>query len=86
MPYDISIIGLGRVGLPLALCFADRGLQVLGVDKNPELLASVRGGRMPFEERGTQELLDRVTTAGRLHFADRASDAAQAENIVITLG
>ncbi|HWF33913.1 MAG TPA: nucleotide sugar dehydrogenase [Solirubrobacteraceae bacterium] len=86
MPYDISVIGLGRVGLPLALCFAGRGLQVLGVDKDPELLASVRGGRMPFEERGTQELLDAVTTAGRLHFADRASDAARAENIVITLG
>jgi UDP-N-acetyl-D-mannosaminuronic acid dehydrogenase len=86
VPYDISIIGLGRVGLPLALCFADRGLSVLGVDKDHELLASVRGGHMPFEERGTQELLDRVTTAGRLHFADRACDAAKAENIVITLG
>jgi UDP-N-acetyl-D-mannosaminuronic acid dehydrogenase len=86
VPYDISIIGLGRVGLPLALCFADRGLQVLGVDKDPELLASVRAGRMPFDEHGTQELLDRVMAAGRLHFADRAADAASAENIVITLG
>ena len=46
LPYDISIIGLGRVGLPLALCFADRGLRVLGVDKDPELLSSVRAGRM----------------------------------------
>jgi UDP-N-acetyl-D-mannosaminuronic acid dehydrogenase len=86
VPYDISIIGLGRVGLPLALCFADRGLQVLGVDKDPELLASVRAGRMPFAEHGTQELLDRVMADGRLHFADRAADAARAENIVITLG
>jgi UDP-N-acetyl-D-mannosaminuronic acid dehydrogenase len=86
MQYDISVIGLGRVGLPLALCFADRGLQVLGVDKDPELLAAVRGGRMPFAEHGTQELLDRVTAAGHLHFADRAADAAQATNIVITLG
>jgi UDP-N-acetyl-D-mannosaminuronic acid dehydrogenase len=84
--YDISIIGLGRVGLPLALCFADRGLQVLGVDKDPELLAAVRGGRMPFEESGTQELLDRVTASGRLDFADHAADAARARNIVITLG
>jgi UDP-N-acetyl-D-mannosaminuronic acid dehydrogenase len=86
VPYDISIIGLGRVGLPLALCFADRGLQVLGVDKDPERIATVRGGRMPFEEHGTQELLDRVMAAGRLHFADRAADAARARNIVITLG
>jgi UDP-N-acetyl-D-mannosaminuronic acid dehydrogenase len=84
--YDISIIGLGRVGLPLALCFADRGLRVLGIDKDPELLSSVRAGRMPFAESGTQELLDRVTAAGRLNFADRAVDAAAARNIVITLG
>jgi UDP-N-acetyl-D-mannosaminuronic acid dehydrogenase len=86
LPYDISIIGLGRVGLPLALCFADRGLRVLGVDKDPELLSSVRAGRMPFAERGTQELLDRVGAAGSLHFADQAADAAKARNIVITLG
>ena len=86
MPYDIAIIGLGRVGLPLALCFADRGLTVLGVDKDPEVLAAVRDGRMPFEEHGTQELLDRVTASGGLHFAERAADAARAQNIVITLG
>jgi len=86
VPYDISIIGLGRVGLPLALCFADRGLQVLGVDKNPDLLDSIRAGRMPFAESGTQELLDRVTAAGSLDLATRAADAAKAPNIVITLG
>jgi UDP-N-acetyl-D-mannosaminuronic acid dehydrogenase len=74
------------VGLPLALCFADRGLRVLGVDKDPELLSSVRAGRMPFAEHGTQELLDRVTASGGLQFADRAADAARARNIVITLG
>src|ERR687887_517899 len=32
MTYDVSVIGLGRVGLPLALCFADAGLSVLAVD------------------------------------------------------
>ncbi len=60
----ISVIGLGRVGLPLALSFADRGLRVLGVDHDPSLLASIRAGRMPFEEAGTQALLDRVQAAG----------------------
>src|SRR5919199_4203121 len=33
MSYDVSVIGLGRVGLPLALAFADAGMRVLGVDK-----------------------------------------------------
>ncbi len=56
----ISVIGLGRVGLPLALSFADRGVRVLGVDHDQAVLTSLRAGRMPFNEAGTQELLDRV--------------------------
>jgi UDP-N-acetyl-D-mannosaminuronic acid dehydrogenase len=83
---SIAVIGLGRVGLPLALCFADRGLRVLGIDHNQALLDSIRAGRMPFQEAGTQELLERVSANGGLELADRAADAAQAEDIVITLG
>jgi UDP-N-acetyl-D-mannosaminuronic acid dehydrogenase len=84
--HDVSIIGLGRVGLPLALSFADRGLDVLGIDKDPERLRSVRAGTMPFQETGTQELLDRVTAGGRLELSDSVPDAARARSVVITLG
>jgi UDP-N-acetyl-D-mannosaminuronic acid dehydrogenase len=84
--YDLSIIGLGRVGLPLALCFADRGLRVLGVDSDPDVLEAIRAQRMPFSEAGTQALLERVAASGRLELAARAADAARAANIVITLG
>jgi UDP-N-acetyl-D-mannosaminuronic acid dehydrogenase len=82
----ISVIGLGRVGLPLALSFADRGLRVLGIDHDPNILGSLRAGRMPFSEAGTQTLLDRVQAGGRLKLTDRAADAAQADDIVITIG
>jgi UDP-N-acetyl-D-mannosaminuronic acid dehydrogenase len=82
----ISVIGLGRVGLPLALCFADRGLRVLGVDHDPAVLESLRAGRMPFQEAGTQEMLERVQRAGSLELSDRAADAARADDIVITIG
>ena len=86
MSYDLSIIGLGRVGLPLALCFADRGLRVLGVDSDPDVLETIRAQRMPFSEAGTQALLERVAVSSRLELAARAADAARAANIVITLG
>lgn len=82
MRYDVSIVGLGRVGLPLALSFADKGLRVLGVDNDPVRLAALRERRMPFDEPGAQELLDRVELA----LSDRVGDAAQAESIVITIG
>jgi UDP-N-acetyl-D-mannosaminuronic acid dehydrogenase len=82
----ISVIGLGRVGLPLALSFADHGTRVLGIDHNPVILESLRAGRMPFDEPGTQELLDRALAAGRLELSERAADAARADDIVLTIG
>src|SRR5271170_2620800 len=83
---EVSVIGLGRVGLPLALSFADRGLEVLGIDNDPARLGAVREGRMPFAETGGQDLLDRVTAGGRLSLSERVADAAGARQIVITLG
>jgi UDP-N-acetyl-D-mannosaminuronic acid dehydrogenase len=83
---DVSVVGLGRVGLPLALSFADRGLDVLGIDNDPVRLESLREGRMPFAETGGQELLDRVHESGRLALSARVADAARARHIVITLG
>jgi UDP-N-acetyl-D-mannosaminuronic acid dehydrogenase len=84
--FDVSIIGLGRIGLPLALSFADRGLKVLGIDKDPDRLEAVREGRMPFKEPGTDELLASVAGSDRLELSSRVVDAARAEHIVITLG
>ena len=83
---DVSVVGLGRVGLPLALCFADRGLTVVGVDNDPARLQAVRELRMPFAETGAQELLERVGDGGRLTLSERVADAARARHIVITLG
>ena len=82
----VAVIGLGRVGLPLALCFADRGLDVVGVDREPSVLAAVGAGRMPFQETGTQELLERVGPTGRLRLTRAVEQAADAEHIVLTLG
>ena len=86
MSAAVAVIGLGRIGLPLAISFADRGLRVLGIDKDPQRLQAVRAARMPFVEPGAQEALDRVHAAGTLAVSDRVADAALAQHIVITLG
>jgi UDP-N-acetyl-D-mannosaminuronic acid dehydrogenase len=93
---DVAVVGLGRVGLPLALSFADRGLTVVGIDNDPARLDAVRDGRMPFQETGAQELLGRVmpggadptrpSSRGGLTLSERVVDAARARHIVITLG
>ena len=86
MQADVSVIGIGRVGLPLALSFADRGLRVIAIERDPARLAAVREGRMPFDEPGCQELLDRVGGTDRLELSDKVVDAAGAQSIVITIG
>jgi UDP-N-acetyl-D-mannosaminuronic acid dehydrogenase len=83
---DVAVVGLGRVGLPLALSFADRGLRVIGVDNDASRLGAVREGRMPFEENEAQEMLERVHASGRLSLQERVVEAAGARHIVITLG
>src|SRR5687768_9350591 len=82
MQHDVCVVGLGRVGLPLALSFADAGLSVLGVDNNPEVLAALRERRMPFKEPGTEEPLGRVP----LDRSRRAAAGPQARAIVLPLG
>ena len=84
MEYDVSVIGLGRVGLPLALSFASKGLRVLGVDKDTERLEALRDRRMPFAEPGADDLL--ASLGPSMAFTDRAADAARAEAIVLTVG
>ena len=86
MTATVAVVGFGRVGLPLALSFADRGLKVIGVERVPSVLEAVGSGRMPFSERGTQELLERVRERGSLTLTPHVQDAAEADHIVLTLG
>jgi len=84
--FDVAIIGCGRVGLPLALSFAENGLRTLGVDTDSERLEAIAARRMPFEEPGAQQALERATDAGMVEWSSRPADAAQADAIVITIG
>ena len=54
----ISIVGLGKLGLPLALAFASRGFKVVGVDINPEVIESIKTKRFFYEPGVTELLLD----------------------------
>jgi UDP-N-acetyl-D-mannosaminuronic acid dehydrogenase len=82
----VAVVGLGRVGLPLALCFADRGLDVIGVERESVVLEQIAAGQMPFSEAGTQELLERVLEGGRFERTRAVQGTARADHIVLTLG
>ncbi|MEK8228019.1 hypothetical protein NKG05_20900 [Oerskovia sp. M15] len=44
----IAVVALGKIGLPLAVQFADRGHDVVGIDVNPALVDAVNSARVPF--------------------------------------
>jgi UDPglucose 6-dehydrogenase len=58
---DIAVIGLGKLGSPLAAVLADKGHSVIGVDLNPTAVAEINAGRAPVAEPGLQE---RIESAG----------------------
>ncbi len=59
--YDICIVGgLGHVGLPLGISFADSGKKVVLYDINQNAINTVSQGKMPFMEIGAEEVLKNV--------------------------
>lgn len=60
MTERVSVVGLGKLGLGLALSFAKAGLRTVGVDVRPEHVAELQAGRSPIVEPDYQETLDAV--------------------------
>lgn len=84
----VAVIGMGRVGLPLSLVLAKEGFEVIGVDIDEDKLQSVRNGKMPFLEEGTEKILKQVYGRG---FTAVHADALpyllpKVDVIILTLG
>ena len=60
----INVIGLGYIGLPTALMMASHGVEVVGTDYNPELVATLNAGRTTFQEKGLDDLFEAAVQAG----------------------
>ena len=60
----INVIGLGYIGLPTALMMASHGVEVVGTDYNPDLVATLNAGRTTFKEDGLDELFQQAVDAG----------------------
>jgi len=78
----VGVIGLGYVGLPLAVAFADSGATVIGLDVDPTRVARVRAGESFIEDVST-ETLGRLVAAERLTATDDIAAFKDADAIVI---
>ena len=82
--FDVAIVGgLGHVGLPLGLVFADKGLKVCLCDINKENAELVKSGEMPFIEYGAEEVLRKALKNGTLSISLDSSSISKAKYIVI---
>jgi UDPglucose 6-dehydrogenase len=72
----VAVVGLGKLGAPLAAVLASKGNEVLGVDVSPEAVRLVNDGVAPVDEPGLQELVaasrDRLTATTDLAAAAEA--------------
>ena len=84
---DVVVVGgCGRVGLPLGIAFATRGLQVTLYDINAEAVGVVNAGRLPFAEDGAAQPLQSAVADGRLRATTDPASVATAEHIVVVVG
>jgi len=76
---SVSVIGLGKLGAPMAACFAARGFTVHAVDLNPQKVDAISRGVPPVHEPGLAELLaesgGRISATRDIEAAVNASDA-----------
>jgi UDP-N-acetyl-D-mannosaminuronic acid dehydrogenase len=63
---NVSVIGLGYIGLPTAAILAANGVSVTGVDVSPTTVTAVNRGRVPFVEPDLAGYVAEAVTAGKL--------------------
>lgn len=56
----INVVGLGYIGLPTSLMLAKSGLEVVGTDRNPDLIKKLSNHELTFEEKGLEELFEKA--------------------------
>ncbi len=71
----VCIVGLGYIGLPTAATLASRGIEVVGVDINPQVVEAVNAGQPYFPEPDLDMLLRAATTLGKLRATGRPEPA-----------
>jgi UDP-N-acetyl-D-mannosaminuronic acid dehydrogenase len=83
---DVVVVGgCGHVGLPLAIALASRGASVTCYDIDAAAVAAVRGGRLPFAERGAALPLRRAIAAGTLTASTDPAVVGTAEHVVVVI-
>ena len=80
--YDLGVVGLGYVGLPLAVEAATSSLKVIGFDINSERVEMINNGHSPIEDISNEELSQSLKN---FHSTIESKELSQCRNIVISV-
>jgi UDPglucose 6-dehydrogenase len=86
MTLTLSVVGCGYLGATHAACMSSLGFTVVGVDTDPEKVALLQGGKLPFYEPGLDTLLEQEMKTGRLSFTTDFSAVKDADVHFVCVG
>ena len=86
MEYDVAFVGLGYVGLSTAVCFADRGINVLGIDIDKNKLNRIKNADSPIHEKYINELLESAIKKKKLSLSKKVNDVTNSRIIFLAVG
>ena len=86
MTLTLSVVGCGYLGATHAACMSSLGFTVVGVDTDPEKVALLQSGKLPFYEPGLDTLLEQEMKTGRLTFTTDFSAVKDADVHFVCVG
>ena len=86
MTLTLSVVGCGYLGATHAACMSSLGFTVVGVDTDPEKVALLQNGKLPFYEPGLDTLLEQEMKTGRLSFTTDFSAVKDADVHFVCVG
>jgi UDPglucose 6-dehydrogenase len=82
----ITIMGAGYVGLVAATCFANFGIKVCCLDKDPDKINLLNSGKIHIHEPGLEELVWKNLSNGNLRFSTDPRELAEGNLLIIAVG
>lgn len=83
---SVCMIGMGYVGLTLAVAMAEVGFRIHGVETNLDTVAAIRAGRAPFRESGLDTRLSQQVFAGTITVSQDWPAPGACNVYVVTVG
>jgi len=83
---SVAVVGLGKIGLPLAAQFASKGLDVIGCDVLPDVVEAINAGRAHIhEESGLEEAVASAVAKGKLKATTDSTAAVARTDVVVII-